>query len=128
MRRRELIALIGTSVTWPSLRWGRSRGGRTGSVAYLPGVFRRYTTLFEPARRHGFIEGQNLTVDYRDFTQHVDLLSSGRYELVKARVDVIATAGDLPIRAAQEATKTIPILAMTDDMLGGGISEFPGAA
>jgi putative tryptophan/tyrosine transport system substrate-binding protein len=42
-------------------------------------------------------------------------------ELVKARVDVIVTVGDLAIRTAQEATKTIPILAATDDMLGAGL-------
>jgi hypothetical protein len=40
--------------------------------------------------------------------------------LVKARVDVINTVGDEAIRAVQEATKTIPIVAMTDDMLGSG--------
>jgi hypothetical protein len=38
--------------------------------------------------------------------------------LSKARVDVITTVGDLAIRAAQEATKTIPILTITDDMVG----------
>ena len=43
-------------------------------------------------------------------------------ELVKAGVDVITTAGtDEAIRAAQQATKTIPILAMSDDMVGSGL-------
>jgi putative ABC transport system substrate-binding protein len=50
-----------------------------------------------------------------------DLLPEWVAELVKARVDVIATVGDLAIRTAQEATKTIPILAVTDDMLGAGL-------
>ena len=42
-------------------------------------------------------------------------------ELVKARVDVIRTVGDAAIRAAQRATATIPILAITDDMVGSGL-------
>jgi hypothetical protein len=50
-----------------------------------------------------------------------DLLPEWVAELVKAPVDVIATVGDLAIRTAQEATKTILILAVTDDMLGAGL-------
>ena len=42
-------------------------------------------------------------------------------ELVKAKVDVIFCAGDVAIRAAQQATATIPILAVTDDMVGSGL-------
>ena len=72
-------------------------------------------------RQQGFIEGQNLTVIYHAFALHPDLLPEWVAELVKARVDVIATIGDLAIRTAQEATKTIPILAGTDDMLGAGL-------
>ena len=39
-------------------------------------------------------------------------------ELVKARVDVIATTGDETVRVVQQATKTIPIVALVGDMLG----------
>src|SRR5258708_27182261 len=42
-------------------------------------------------------------------------------ELVKAKVDAIFCAGDVAIRAAQRATATIPILAITDDMVGSGL-------
>ena len=63
----------------------------------------------------------NITVDYRAYAQHIDKLSEWAAELSKARVDVITTVGDLAIRAAQEATKTIPILAITDDMVGSGL-------
>jgi hypothetical protein len=41
-------------------------------------------------------------------------------ELVAARVDVIATGGDEAVRAVQQATKTIPIVALVDDLLGSG--------
>jgi putative ABC transport system substrate-binding protein len=72
-------------------------------------------------RRQGFTEDQNLTVIYHDFTLKVDLLSEWAAELVKARVDVIATSGHLASRAAPEATKTVPILAITYDMLETGL-------
>jgi putative ABC transport system substrate-binding protein len=72
-------------------------------------------------RWQGFIEGQNLTVIHHAFAMNPDLLPEWVAELVKAPVDVIATVGDLAIRTAQEATKTIPILAVTDDMLGAGL-------
>jgi putative ABC transport system substrate-binding protein len=79
------------------------------------------TAFFEGVRRQGFIEGQNLIVIYHAFALKVDLLSEWAAELSKARVDVITTVGDLAIRAAQEATKTIPILTITDDMVEAGL-------
>ena len=77
--------------------------------------------FFDELRRSGFVEGQNLTVEYRAYAQHVDLIPQYAAELVKARVDVIATAGDETVRAVQQATKTIPIVAMVGDMLGSGL-------
>jgi putative ABC transport system substrate-binding protein len=43
--------------------------------------------------------------------------------LVNARVDAIAAAGDPGIRAAQQATKTIPIIGFTDDLVGSGFAN-----
>jgi putative tryptophan/tyrosine transport system substrate-binding protein len=123
MRRREFIALFGASVTWPFAATAQQAGRtyRLGCLFASGRVQELYDAFFEPARRHGFIEGQNLTVDLRDFSRHIDLLSSWADELSKLRVDVIAAVGDLAIRTAQNATKTIPILGMTDDMVGAGL-------
>jgi len=49
-----------------------------------------------------------------------DLVSQYAAELVGAQVDVIATGGEEAIRAAQQATKTIPIVALVDDLLASG--------
>jgi putative ABC transport system substrate-binding protein len=49
----------------------------------------------------GFIEGQNLTIHYRDFGPHVDLISKYVAELVKGRADVVWGAGGAVIRATQ---------------------------
>ena len=53
--------------------------------------------------------------------QHFDLISQYAAELVKARVDVIVAAGTEAVRALQQATKTIPIVAIVGDMLGFGL-------
>ena len=123
MRRREFIALMGASVAWPFAAMAQQPGRtyRLGVLFSAPRCGEVVTAFFDGVRRQGFIEGQNLTVIYHAFALKPDLLSEWAAELVKARVDVIATAGDLAIRAAQQATKTIPILAITDDMLGTGL-------
>ena len=74
-------------------------------------------------RRRGFIDGQNLTIDYRAFAPHVDLISQYAAELVKAQPDVIYAGGGAAIRAVQQATKAIPILGITDDMVGEGLVD-----
>jgi putative ABC transport system substrate-binding protein len=77
-----------------------------------------HVAFYAELRRLGFIEGQNLVVDERGYGLHVEQLADHAAEIVKAQVDVILATGDSPIRAAQQATTTIPILAFTDDMLG----------
>jgi putative ABC transport system substrate-binding protein len=74
----------------------------------------------EQFRRHGFTEGQNLEIEWRAYGLHFDLISQYAAELAEARVDVIATGGEEAIHAAQQATKTIPIVALVDDLLGSG--------
>ena len=123
MRRREFIALIGASVASPLAAMAQE-AGRTYRLGCLWAVPRgddpAYKAFFDELRRRGFIEGQNLTVEYRPWALHFDLVSQYAAELVNARVDVIITGGEETLRAAQEATKTIPILALAEDLLGSG--------
>ena len=79
--------------------------------------------FLEEFRRYGFIEGENFAVEWRAFGQDPGLLSQYAAELAGLRVDVIATAGEEATRAAQQATKTIPIVAMVDDLLGAGLVQ-----
>ena len=119
MRRREFVTLMGGSVAWPFAAMAQEPG-RTYRLGLLwavpPG-----TAFLDEMGRHGFIAGKNLTVDYRAFGLHPDRLSEYAAELSKRHVDVIGATGNMAIRAAQEATKTIPILAITDDLLGSGL-------
>ena len=124
MRRRDFILAGGATVVWPFATRAQEAGRtyRLGCLLPLTHDAPINVAFFDELRRRGFIEGQNLTVEYRAYGLHVDLISEYAAELVKARVDVIVTAGDVTtIRAAQQATKTIPILAMTDDMVGSGL-------
>src|SRR5262245_66546475 len=82
--------------------------------------------MFEQVRQAGFIEGQNLTVNWRTYGTHVELVSQFASELFKSPVDVIIVGGDPATKAAQKATTTIPILAFTDDWLGwGSVGPWP---
>jgi putative tryptophan/tyrosine transport system substrate-binding protein len=124
MRRREFIALMGASVAWPFAAMAQQAGRtyRLGCLWSSPrGDEPAYKAFFDELRRRGFIEGQNLTVEYRAYAQHPDLIPQYAAELVKAGVDVIVASGDETVRAVQQATKSIPIVAIVGDMLGSGL-------
>jgi putative ABC transport system substrate-binding protein len=122
MQRREFIRLLGASAGLPFAAVAQqvARTYRLGALLPLTRDAPINVAFLDQLRRLGFIEGQNLTVEWRAYGSQPELISQHAAELVKARVDVIVTGGEEAIRALQEATKTIPIVAMTDDMLGFG--------
>ena len=64
-------------------------------------------------RQLGYVEGDNITIEYRYAEGKLDRLSELAAELVRLKVDIIVGAGgDRLIRAAKNATKTIPIVMM----------------
>src|SRR5574342_391943 len=68
-------------------------------------------------RERGYIEGQNIAIEYRSAEGKIDRAPQLAAELVRLKVDIIVvSAGDTWIRAARNATKTIPIV-----MGGAGI-------
>ncbi len=70
---------------------------------------------------HGYAEGQNIVIEYRYADRKRDRLPQMAAELVRLKVDVIVTTGTPPTRAAQRATKTIPIV-MT--IVGSPVPRF----
>ena len=123
MRRREFIALMGASVTWPFAAMAQQAGRiyRLGAVSSAARNTPPFVAMFDELRRRGFIMGQNLAVDWRSYGPRIDLIPQFVAELVKSQVDVILVFGDAAIRAAQQATTTIPILAGTEDIVGSGL-------
>ena len=124
MRRREAIMLLGgAAIAWPLAATAQeaARTYRVGGVSISPRTNPYFVAMFDELRRLGFVEGQNLTVDWRAFGPNIDLIPEFISEVVKAKVDVIYATGDLAIRAAQRATTAIPIVASTEDMVGSGL-------
>jgi putative tryptophan/tyrosine transport system substrate-binding protein len=79
----------------------------------------RYAPLFDELRRAGFVVGQNLQVV--DWEWRPELFVEHAAALAKAKVDALfCGAGNPAIRACQQATTTIPIVGITDDMVGSG--------
>ncbi len=123
MRRREFVTGGIAAVLWPA-EVQAQEAGRTYRLGFLSAGPRNapyWLEVFDELRQAGFIEGQNLTVDFHQYGPHVDLIPQFTLEVVKAKVDVILASGDTAIRAVQQATTTIPILGSSDDMVGSGL-------
>jgi putative tryptophan/tyrosine transport system substrate-binding protein len=123
MRRREFIVVIGGAVVWP-LAVRAQEVGRTyrlGVVTISPRTAPYFVAMFDVLRRAGFIEGQNLRIDWRSHGARVELIPEFVAELVNAKEDVIYVTGELGIRAAQKATTMIPIIGLAEDMVGSGL-------
>ena len=124
MKRRDFITLVGGAAVFAPLAASAQEPGRTyrlGGLHSSPRDAPHHVALFDELRRLAFIDGQNLTVDGRGYGLRQEQLPAHAAELVKTKVDVILCGGDAAIRAAQQATATIPILALTDDMVGAGL-------
>jgi putative tryptophan/tyrosine transport system substrate-binding protein len=123
MRRREFIALMGVSVTCPfaALAQQAGRTYRLGGLAVAGRNSPAALAMLNELPRTGFIEGQNLIIDWHNYGPRIDQLPEFAAELVAAKADVIYAVGDAAIRAVQLATTTIPILGSTDDMVEAGL-------
>jgi putative tryptophan/tyrosine transport system substrate-binding protein len=122
MRRREFITLLGgPAATWPLAAYAQQpdRLRQIGMLVPLPASV--FVPFFNELRQLGFIEGQNLAVDRRGFDARYDQFAPIAAVLANAAPEAIVCGGDAAIRAAQAATSTIPIVAITDDMVGAGL-------
>jgi putative ABC transport system substrate-binding protein len=122
MRRREFITLVGGAAGWPLTAHAQEPGRiyRLGDLHLGPRNAFQNAALFEAVKSDGFIDGQNLIIDERGFGLSVDVLPDHAAAIVKAQVDVIIAVGDPSVRAAQLATKAIPILAAGEDLVRSG--------
>src|SRR3984893_14171642 len=82
----------------------------------------RQTPVREGLRELGYIEGQNLLIEWR-FDDRVERLAALATELVGLKPDVIVAAGTQAARAAQQATKSIPIVMVASNPIGNGLVE-----
>ncbi|MBH5398735.1 ABC transporter substrate-binding protein [Bradyrhizobium sp. CNPSo 4010] len=117
--RRAVLATLGAAtLVASSLGWAQEAGRtyRLGFVVPSPRSEGFWTILFDELRRAGFVEGGNLQVvgEFGVTPGRADAVAGAA---VKAGADVIFTAGPECTRAAQDATKTIPISAYSGDLV-----------
>ena len=128
MRRRELIAGLGSAVAWPLV-------ARAQQPAKLPtiGFFgpvkasidRLQIAIFvERLRELGWIEGRNVAMEYRWAEGRMDRYADIAAELVRQKVDVIVTYSTSTVIALKRATPVIPIVFVSaTDPVGNGLVE-----
>jgi len=74
-------------------------------------------------RERGYLEGKNILLEYRYANGNEERLTELASELVKLRVDLIVVTADVSAQAAQNVTKTIPIVMTTGDPVSWGLAE-----
>lgn len=112
MRRRELILGLGGALAAPFPVRAQSRPAIGFLNSQSAATFGQLVDAFrEGLQQTGYVEGQNLTVEYRWADNHLERLKVLADELVRDRVSVIAACGGpAPALAAKAATDTTPIV------------------
>lgn len=121
MRRRKFIALAcGAATAWPLAVNAQqpSRTYRLGFFAPYPKDLPGIAALLDELRQNGFVAGQNLTLSPSGFNIPPKQIASQAEALVRDTPDAIFTGPDVYTRAIQSATRTIPIVAVSGDMVG----------
>jgi putative ABC transport system substrate-binding protein len=112
IRRREFITLLGGAAAWPLAADAQqpTRIARIGILTQGSAAGGFPQIFLNGLRELGFVEGQNLAIEYRFAEGRLDALYPLAQELVRLNVNVIATAATPAAKAAQKATTTIPIV------------------
>ncbi len=114
MRRRELILMLGgAALGWPCALRAQQKAmpviGFLGSG--LPGPSAPFVAAFRQGLSEtGYVEGQNVAIEYRWAEGNYDRLPALAADLVGRKVDVISAQSTLSARAAKSATSTVPIV------------------
>ncbi len=115
MRRREFIAGLGGAAAWPFLTQAQTEGvpkvgflggGSPDTSAYLLAAFRRGLS------DSGFIEGQNVAVEYRWAQGHFDRLNALGAELVERKVAVVVASGSATPELVKLVSASVPMVAV----------------
>src|SRR5450631_4102279 len=126
MQRREFITLLGGAAAWPLTAHAQQQGESISKIGVLwpgpaPPASPRMESFRLALRQFGYVEGRNVAIELRYAKGGLRQLPELAAELVSLKVNVITAFGDLAPKIAQQATGTIPIVAICDDIVGAGL-------
>jgi putative tryptophan/tyrosine transport system substrate-binding protein len=127
LKRREVITLLGgAAAAWPFAARAQQPVGSVRRIGLIwPSASVPASPRMESFRRglreQGYVDGRNVVIELRYAQKGPQQLPDLAADLVRMNVDVIWAAGDLAPKVAQQATATIPIVAIVDDMVDAGL-------
>src|SRR5262249_16312882 len=124
IERRKVLATLGVAAAWPFAARGQQLTRRIGMLETIPATANaNFDALRNGLRELGYDEGRNLIIEYRSADGRAERFPTLAAELVRLNVDVIVTRGTPSALAAQNATRTIPIvMASIGDVIGTGLA------
>jgi putative ABC transport system substrate-binding protein len=130
MKRREFITLLGAAVAWPLVARAQ-QGERMRRVGVLissteddPQVRRQTAAFHQGLLELGWMEGQNVRIDFRFLGDEPKRLKTYAAELVALKPDALLASGPTAVVALQQEAITIPIVfAQVNDPVGAGLVE-----
>ena len=124
MRRRDVLTLIGGAAALAPLMSHAQQVGRTyrlGGVVPSSRQAPHIVAFFDELRSSGFIEGQNLEVLSNAFGLGNKQIPELASLMIKAAPDVLLAGGIFAIRTLQQGTHTVPVVALSEDMVAEGL-------
>jgi len=130
VKRREFITLLGgAAVTWPLAV--NAQQPTMPVIGYISSLTQADSVHFDAAFRRGlsemgYVEGQNVRIEYRWITDRYDPLPAMATDLVRRQVTMIGAFGPPAVLAAKATTATIPIIFVTgaDPIKFGFVASF----
>src|SRR5215204_5998723 len=130
MRRRQLIALLGSAAAWPlTVRAQQSErmrriGVLMSTVEGDPQALEQITAFAQGLAELGWTVGRNVRIEYRWGAGDLDRFRRYAAELVALSPDVVLASAGSIVGAFQQASRTVPIVFVTTrDPVGGGWVE-----